>query len=193
MPSTASPFGLRPYSHPSGVGVRTTEAGTIATGYATAIYQYAPIRIDPGHGEIILCAAGSRAIGCFLGVDYTDTNGRRQFANKWTASTTATNIVAYYTRDQKLRYTIQSTAAVNLTDMGAELDWSTATAGNATTGMSTVAADVAALTPQGNAGLRIIGLAPDINNAWGDTYTNLIVEISEHQDTADRVGYGSST
>ena len=185
MPSTASANGLRPFNHPSGVGVRTTEAGTILTGYGTAIYQYDPVKITAA-GDINVCAAGDRMIGSFLGVEYTDTNGSRQFANKWTASTSATSIVAYYMRDQKLRYQIQSTAALNLSDMGSQYDI-VYTAGNATTGLSAVALDQT--SSAANAGLRVIGLAPNIDNAWGDTYTNVIVEISEHQDTADRAGY----
>ena len=192
MPSTAGPFGLQPVYHPSGT-VRP-EAQTIESGYATTIYQYAPVKIDPGHGTVALAAAGARAIGTFMGVEYLDTATNRQtFSNKWTASVTATNIVAYVTRDQLIRYMIQSNAAVQITNMGAQLDWSTATSGNSTTGLSSVSADVSSLTPQGSAGLRIVGLYPGIDNAWGDTYTNILVEISEHQDTADRVGYGSTT
>lgn len=186
MPSTATPQGLRPFNHPSGVGVRTTEAGTILTGYATNILQYAPVRIATD-GSLEIAAAGTRGCGTFLGVEYTDSNGRRQYANQWTASTAGTAIVAYYTRDQKLRYIVQSSATLALTDMGKQYDWGTATNGNTTTGLSTVTLD--ATTSASNAGLRVIGLAPTMSNAWDDTYVDVIVEIAEHQDTADVAAY----
>ena len=32
-----------------------------------------------------------------------------------------------------------------------------------------------------NASLRVIGITPYPNNAWGDTYTIAQVQISEHQ------------
>lgn len=192
MPTTASPYGLRPVYHPSGRVPQ--ERGTIESGYATAIYRYTPVKILPGHGTLNVAAAGERAVGSFLGCEFTLTaTGKRTYSPQWPASTAATEIVAYYTRDQLIRYEIQSSAAVAVTDMGAQLDWGTATAGNATTGMSEVNANVAALTPQGDAGLRIVDVGLEPDNAWGDTYTNIIVEISEHQDTADRAGYGSST
>jgi hypothetical protein len=186
MPSTASPFGLRPAYHPSGT-IRP-EAGTILSTYATGIYQYAPIKIGTD-GTVQLGAAGDHIIGCFMGVEYTDATGRRVLSNQWVAATTGTNIVAYYTRDPNIVYEIQSTAAVALADMGSQADWSTATAGNATTGLSSVALDASTLSATAAAGLRIIGLGREANNAWGDTYTNVLVQIAEHQDVATEGGY----
>lgn len=185
MPSTASPFGLRPAYHPSGV-IRQ-EAGTILTGYATNILQFAPVRIATD-GTLEIAAAGTRAIGCFLGVEYDDTaSGRRVLTNHWTASTAATNIVAYYTRDPAIIYEIQSDATMAVATMGSQYDWNTATAGNTTTGLSEVTLDVGA--GAANAGLRVVGVGQEPNNAWDDSFVNVFVEISEHQDVADVAQY----
>ena len=189
MSNVASPFGLRPAYHPSGV-IRN-EAGTITTGYASNIFQHSPIAIV-ADGSIQLAAAAARALGSFLGVEWTDTDGRRRVSNKWTASTAGTSIVAYYTRDQNIVYEIQSSATLAQADIGSQANWTANNtgSGNTTTGLSNIALDQATLTNVGNAGLRILGLAPDMDNAFGDTFVNVYVQIAQHQDVADRVAYG---
>lgn len=179
MSNTAAPFGLKPAWHPSGV-IRQAQS-TIASGYATNIYQYYPVKIVAA-GQLEAAAAGDRAVGVFLGVEYTDTNGRRQLTNRWTASLVATDIVAYYTFDPAIVYQIQANASLTIAAMGQQYDWS-ALAGSSVTGLASVALDVSSAAA--NAGLRVIGLNPDPDNAWGDTYPTVQVQISEHQYVAD--------
>lgn len=186
MPSAAAPFGLRPVFHPSGT-IRP-EQGTITTGYATTIYENAPIKIGTD-GTIQLAAAGERAIGSFVGVSYLASDGRPIVSNRWTASVAGTEILCWYTRDQNIVYEIQNAGSVTQADLGNQADWTTATAGNATTGLSSVAMSNT-LTDSANAGLRIVGFGREVNNAPGDAFTNVYVQISEHQDVADRVAYG---
>lgn len=192
MASTAAPYGLIPANHPSGV-VRPF-AMTILSGYATTIYQNAPVKIVPsstGEGTIAVATAGDSDgfIGTFQGVEFTDSDGRRRVSNKWTASTAATDIVAYVTIDQTITYEIQSNAALNVTDIGKQYDF-TAPAGNTTTGLSSQALDVASVvTSGGTAQLRLIGIVPGPNNNWGDTYVDALVQIVEHQNTAVKNAY----
>jgi len=185
MSSVNAPFGLKPSYHPSGEIRPIT--GSIATGYTSNIFLYSPVAYN--NGVIELAAAGSRAIGTFLGVQWTDTRGRRQFSNYWPASTSGTEIVCWLTSDQATVYQIQSTAAINEDDIGEQADWSTnnTSSGNTTTGLSSVTIGTPAAS--GNAGLRIIGLTANPDNAWGDTYTVVNVQISEHQNTADVAAY----
>ena len=188
MPSTASPYGLKPVYHPSGT-IRTV-ASTIATGYATSLLQFAPVALAAaGDVGIVIGTVGNRIVGVFMGVEYTDTDGRRRVSNQWTASTTATDIVAYYTDDPAIVYEIQSDAAVVSADVGSQADWTTATAGSTTTGLSSVALSASTLTSTANAGLRVIGVGREPNNAWADTFTNVLVQISEHQMIADRAAF----
>lgn len=179
MSSVASPWGLRPAWHPSGC-IRQAQ-GTIASGYGTNIFQFSPVQILAA-GQLAVAAAGARAVGVFLGVEWTGADGRRRVSNMWTASTTGTEIVAYYTFDPDLVYEIQADASVTIAGMGQQYDW-TALAGNTTTGLSSVALDVA--TAGANAGLRVIGLNPGPDNAFGDSFPLLQVQISEHQYRAD--------
>lgn len=187
MSATSAPFGLRAANHPSGV-VRPT-AMTITSGYATTIYENQPVKIIPsstGEGTIGAAAVGDRFIGTFCGVEWTDTDGRRRVSNRWTASTAGTDIVCYVTRDPAIIYEIQSNAALTVADIGKQYDF-TAASGSAVVGMSTQMLDVASAAA--NASLRLLGITPGPDNAWGDTYVVAQVQISEHQNVADVAAY----
>lgn len=186
MSTVSQPFGLRPSYSPSGV-VRPT-AYSIATGYSANILQNQPVKIGTD-GNIQAAAIGDRFIGTFQGVEFTDSDGRRRVSNKWTASTAATDIVAYVTLDPTIVYEIQANGSIAVTDIGKQADFTTITAGSVTTGLSALMLDTATLTDSGNASLRIIDLAPAPDNVFGDNFTIVQVQIAEHQNVADRAAY----
>jgi hypothetical protein len=188
MSSTSAPFGLRPAYSPSGV-IRPA-AYTILTGYASNIFQNQPVKIVPsstGEGTIAAAAIGDRFIGTFQGVTWTDSDGRYRVSNKWTASTAGTDITAHVTLDPTIVYEIQSNAALAVTDIGKQFDFTTITAGSSTTGLSQLMLDVASAAA--NASLRLIGITKGPDNNWGDTYVIAQVQISEHQNVADVAAY----
>ncbi len=181
-----APFGLRPAYSPSGV-IRPT-AFTITSGYAANIFQNQPVRIAPAtaggetEGTIVASAVGAPFIGTFQGVEFTDSDGRRRVSNKWTASQVGTDVVAYVTLDPTIVYEVQSNAALAIADIGKQYNL-TAIAGNTTTGLCSQALDVS--SSAANASVRLIGITPGPDNAWGDTYVIAQVQISEHQFVAD--------
>lgn len=188
MSSVSQPFGLRPVYSPSGT-VRPT-AYSILTGYASNILQNQPVKIvtsSTGEGTIAAAAIGDRFIGTFQGVEFTDTDGRRRVSNKWTASLAATDIVAYVTLDPTIVYEIQSNAALNVTDIGKQYDFTTIGTGSTVVGISQMMLDVASAAA--NASFRLIGITPGPDNNWGDTYVIAQVQISEHQNVADVAAY----
>ena len=188
MTTTAQPFGLRPSSHPSGV-IRPV-AYTIASGYATNIYQNQPVRIAPAtsggqtEGTIVAAATGEAFIGTFQGVEFTDSDGRYRVSNKWTASTSATTITAYVTSDPAIVYEVQTNANVVAADIGKQYDFANQSSGNSTTGLSSAALDVASAAS--NASVRLIGLSTAVEDSATDTYLTVEVQISEHQFVADK-------
>lgn len=184
MSATSAPFGLRAVYSPSGV-VRP-QAMTILTAYASNILQNQPVKIGT-NGTVEAAAIGERFIGTFSGVEFTDTDGRRRVSNKWTASTSATDIIAYVTLDPTMVYEIQSNAALAVSNIGEQFDFTTISAGSTTTGLSQLMLDVA--SSAANASLRLIGITPGPDNNWGDTYVIAQVQISEHQNVADRAAY----
>ena len=184
MSTTSQPFGLRPVFSPSGV-VRPT-AYAIVTGYTSNILGNQPVKIGTG-GNIEAAAIGDRFIGTFQGVEFTDTDGRRRVSNKWTASTSATEIVAYVTLDPTIVYEIQANATMTVANIGEQYDYTVITAGSTVVGLSQMMLDVASTAT--NASLRVIGLSPGPDNAWGDNFPIVEVQISEHQNVADRIAY----
>jgi len=184
MSSTSAPFGLRAVYSPSGV-VRPT-AMTILTAYAVNILQNQPVKIGT-NGTIEAAAIGDAFIGTFSGVEFTDTDGRRRVSNKWTASTSATDIIAYVTLDPTLVYEIQSNAALAVSNIGEQYNTTAISAGSTTTGLSQLMLDVSTSTT--NAQLRLIGITPGSDNNWGDTYVIAQVLISKHQNVANIAAY----
>ncbi len=185
MSTTSAPFGLQPIYHDS--GEERPVQTNIDVGYTTNIYLYSPVKLVDG--LLNLAAVGDRSIGTFLGVRYVDVNGRPVFSNKWVAQAGATDIVAWYTRDPYIVYSIQANATLTIEAIGEQYDWTTndTNAGNLTTGLSSVMLDVASAAA--NAGLRVIGLTDSPLNAWGDAFPVVQVQISEHQNVADQVAY----
>lgn len=159
---------------------------TILSTYGANILQNQPVKIGT-NGTIEAAAIGERFIGTFSGVEFTDTDGRRRVSNKWTSGLVATDIIAYVTLDPTLVYEIQTNAAIDVLDIGEQFDFTTITAGNATVGLSQLMLDVA--SSAANASLRLIGITPGPDNNWGDTYVIAQVQISEHQNVADRAAY----
>lgn len=186
MPATSRPFGLRPVNHPSGV-IRPV-AMSILTGYGVNILQDQPVKIGT-NGTIEAAAIGERFVGSFQGVEFTDSEGRRRVSNRWVASTAATDIIAYVTVDPATVYEIQSSATIAVTDIGSQADFTTITAGSAVTGMSQLMLDAATLTTVGNASLKILNASPGPDNAFGDAFVILQVQIAEHQFVADRIAF----
>ena len=181
-----APFGLRPAYHPSG-SVRP-QAFTLVDNYSSSLLQNQPVKLA-ADGTLAPAAIGDPFIGTFQGVEFTDSDGRRRVSNKWIASTTGTQIVAYETTDPLIVYEIQSNAAINVTNISNQFNTGTITAGSTTTGLSAVVLDVSTLTDSGSAQMRLIGITPGPDNAFGDTYVICQVEISEHQYVADKVAF----
>lgn len=186
MSTTSQPFGLRPAFSPSGV-VRPT-AYVILSGYAANILQNQPVKIGT-NGTVEAAAIGDRFIGTFQGVEFTDSDGRRRVSNKWTASTLGTETNAYVTLDPTIVYEIQANGSIAVTDIGKQADFTAITAGSTVTGLSALMLNTATLTDTGNASLRVIDVAPGPDNNFGDSFTIVQVQISEHQNVADRAAY----
>jgi hypothetical protein len=184
MSSTSAPFGLRPAFHPSGLDRAQALAGGIVSGFATDIYKGAPIRYNStagtsvAAGTITNAAAGAVWTGAFSGVEFTDTTGRRRVSNYWPASTTyqTGSCVAYFYNDQNIVYEIQTDATIAQTSLGGEYNFSattglTVTSGSSTTGLSSTCLGVSTAVANGAQGdMRVVDIAPYVDNAWGDAY-----------------------
>ena len=182
MSSSNAPFGLRPAFHPSGLDRAQALAGGIVSGYGSAILKGQPVKYATG-GVIQPAAAGEAFVGAFAGVEWTDTTGRRHVSNNWPASTAyqTGSCVAYFYADQNIVYEIQAAGTLDQSSIGDEADLSNTTAGSTTTGLSQATLSTTLVGAGLTAQCRILDLAPYPDNAWGDDYVIVRVNISEYQ------------
>ena len=180
MTATSAPFGLRPEQTSIGYGTRgvTALSGGLASGYNTAIYMHQPVKFL-STGLIAPAAAGDSIVGTFIGVEYTDANGRRQVSNNWVANTVATEVVVYFTSDPDIVYEIQCDGSLARTSIGDMADLSNATNNGGGFSQATLSST---LVGAGNsATFQIIDKSLAVDNDWGDSYTVVRVRINEHQ------------
>ena len=181
MSATASPFGLRPVSHPSGTIRLSQLAGGVASAYGTALYTNTPIKRHTD-GTLIATATGAdETIGVFAGCEFSS-SGKRFVLPYWPAAQTydAGTMIAYYTSDPHITYEAQADGSIALTANGESINLANTSQGSVYTGQSTQA--LTATTTGASAGtFQIVNLAPYDDNAWGDAYTILRVKISTYQ------------
>lgn len=191
MSATNAPFGMRPAFHPSGLDRATALAngipivstsGNVNLGYATTILKGQPVKFATS-GVLNVAAAGDAFVGCFAGVEWTDSTGRRRISNYWPASESflTSSVVAYFYNDPNIVYEIQTDATVDQTILGAECDLSNTTAGSTTTGLSQCTLNATPVAAGSTAQMRVINLAPYADNAWGDDYVIVQTQIAEYQ------------
>ena len=189
MSSTLAPFGLRPAFHPSGLDRAQALAGGIVSGYASNILKGQPVQYGTTAnsgtlGTIVAAAATGAIAGAFAGVQWTDTTGRARISNYWPANTayTAGTCVAYFYNDQNIVYEIQADGSMAQTTIGNEFNFTNITAGSTTTGLSQATLGSGTAVGNGTQGqLRVVDLAPYVDNAWGDSYTIVRVVVANSQ------------
>ena len=184
MSAISAPFGLRPAFFPTGLERAQALANGIPSGYASNILKGQPVSYLANNGVIQPVTSTEAFSGSFQGVEWTDTTGRRRVSNYWPASTTAIagSVIAYFYNDQQIVYEIQGDASLAQTSVGNEYNFSNLTAGSATTGLSQCTLGVSTAVGSGNNGqMRVVDLAPYVDNAWGDAYTVVRVQISKPQ------------
>jgi hypothetical protein len=198
MSATSAPFGLRPAFHPSGLDRAQALTNGITSGLAVNILKGQPVvysvaatvgSTGAANGTIIPAAtpgnsaasSGYQVIGAFDGVEWTDTTGRHRVSNYWPASTAYLNdgkMVAYFYNDEKIVYEIQADGSIAQTAIGDEYNFSNITAGSTTTGLSQATLASASAQANGAQGqMRVVDIAPYVDNAWGDAYTIVRVTL----------------
>ena len=187
MSATSAPFGLRPAFHPSGLDRAQALAGGITSGYATQILKGQPVAYSASAGVIVPVTANSTNAawsGAFAGVQWTDTTGRARVSNYWPANTayTAGTCTAYFYNDNNIVYEIQADGSMAQTTIGNEYLFTNVTNGSSTTGLSQATLGASTAVGNGSQGqMRVVDLAPYVDNAWGDSYTIVRVVNSNSQ------------
>lgn len=168
MANNDAAFGLRPYKM-LGAGANTSgimsfpiqTSGTAGT--SSVIYQGTPvIPLANGLIDIVGAAAGGTVpiLGAFMGVRYTDLNGKPTFTNKYpgTASLkSSTEATALIAANPDQLFLINCNAAAADSVRNANANFATATSGDSTTGISTAELAVSTAATTNTLNLRIVG------------------------------------
>jgi hypothetical protein len=105
-------------------------------------------------------------------------------SNYWPANTAviAGSVVAYFYNDQNIVYEIQADGSMAQTTLGNEYNFTNVTSGSTTTGLSQATLGSATAAGNGVQGqMRVVDLAPYVDNAWGDSYTVVRVVNAQSQ------------
>ena len=186
MSAVSAPFGLRPSFHPSGLDRAIALANGIVSGYPTGILKGQPVALDTS-GNIIAATSTNAYQGAFAGHEWTDVSGRRQIGNQWIANTAyiAGSQVTYYYSDPNIVYDIQANGSLAQTSIGDQANFASIAAGSTTTGLSQCMISTSLVGSGAVGDLRIINLSPGIDNAWGDAYVVVQVQVSRSQYVAN--------
>jgi len=184
MSATALTFGFIPQMHPTGKA--RANLFTIATGYAANLFKYAPVTLD-ANGTITAGATNADLIGVFAGCEYVDANGVPTMSPYWPTGTAATNIKAYVWTDPNIVYTVCANGSIAQTAIGDQADLVNPTTGSTATGLSasTLNSSLAGASSQGQ--FRIIGFDASPNNAVGDAYTVVQVQLARSEFVSNKV------
>lgn len=181
MSATNAPFGVRVVYHPSGV-IRTRTLTGFSTIPASAVYRGDLVKLTGGTDVASIIAANDAAFGVFDGCRYTDSTGRPTYSPFWPASLSGVTNIEWYVIpfDPLMECEIQAGGSIANTAIGDSADIVIA-AGNANTGVSGSYMNTTLKGAAAVGNFRILGAAPYVDNAFGDSYTIVRVQIAKNQ------------
>lgn len=179
MANVDAAIGFVPIKRIGGGDIRLGQY-TIANAYNTALGAGDPVQLT-GTGRNIEKAAATNEdnIGVFVGCHYVDSQGNQVWSEYWPASTSTKNsagATALVVDDPFVVFRIQ-TDTLAAGDIGALADWDAGTP-SAVTRLSGVEL-VASVTGQTGKSIRILGLSPIPDNAYG-AHAKADVVFAEH-------------
>jgi hypothetical protein len=186
MSQLAAPFGFRPIYHPTGLDRGILRY--IAPAYGFVLYKGMPVALDT-NGTIKQAVGAADLLGIFAGCEFIDASGKPNFQNFWPAAQTiqaGTVPRAYVWEDPATVFEVQGVGPIPMTAIGDQADAANIAAGNSMTGLSSAA--LGALVGAGVQGqFRILDISKYEDNAAGDPFTVVQVQIARHQMVSNKV------
>ena len=183
MANVSEKFGLRPYRKLDGTPlVGAQNRYTIASGYATAIYQ--GDLVEPkGTGNIEKHGANTSdaVVGVFNGCFYTDpTTQKPTFKNFYPGSIAASDITAFVIDDPDAVFLVDADAAFTRADLYKNYSV-TNTTGVTATGISKAQLDVSVSGVTATFAIQAIDISQDPDNSdTSNANANVLVRINNH-------------
>jgi hypothetical protein len=183
MSNQVEKFGLRPYRKLDGTPlVGAQNRYTIASGYATAIFQGdMVIPVTGGNVERYPGNTSTAVVGVFNGVFYTDpTTQKPTFKNFYPGSVAASDITAFVVDDPDAVFLVDADATFARADLFQNYSL-TAVSGNTKTGNSLQQLDVSESGTNATFIVQAIDISQDPDNSdTSSANANILVRINNH-------------
>ena len=183
MSNQVEKFGLRPYRKLDGTPlVGAQNRYTIASGYATAIFQGdTVIPVTGGNVERYPGNTSTAVVGVFNGVFYTDpTTQKPTFKNYYPGGVAASDITAFVVDDPDAVFLIDADATFARADLFQNYSV-TAVSGNTKTGNSLQQLDVSESGTNATFIVQAIDISQDPDNSdTSSANANILVRINNH-------------
>lgn len=182
MSTSATPYGLKPISHDSADVRPKALDGGISTGYASAIYFQSPVTLSTT-GLLNVATTTSLLCGSFAGCRYKpDSTSLYVESQYWPASATyvAGSMTAYVFGfyDNNALFRVQANGSLTADSIGDQGALVNPSSGQNQFSVASINSTLVGAT--NTAQLRIVDVYPVANNSWGDSYTDVIVQIAGH-------------
>ena len=183
MANVAEKFGLRPYRKLDGTPlVGAQNRYTIASGYATAIYQGDLVEpLTSGNIQKHGANTSDAVVGVFNGCFYTDpTTQKPTFKNFYPGGIAADDITAFVIDDPDAVFLIDADEAFTRADLFRNYSV-TNTTGVTQTGISKAQLDVSVSGTATTFAIQAIDICQDPDNSdTGNANANILVRINNH-------------
>ena len=183
MANVSEKFGLRPYRKLDGTPlVGAQNRYTIASGYATAIYQGDLVEpLTSGNIQKHGANTSDAVVGVFNGVFYTDpTTQKPTFKNFYPGGIAADDITAFVIDDPDAVFLVDADAAFTRADLYKNYSV-TNTTGVTATGISKAQLDVSVSGVTATFAIQAIDISQDPDNSdTSNANANVLVRINNH-------------
>jgi hypothetical protein len=175
-----APYGFQPVRHRYGGTVRTFALrGGIASTYAANVFRGSPVKQVTG-GTYELSAATETTISAVFAGWLPEDGGVYNEGRYWKSGQTYSKAPIFLFWDiQDIIFSVQGAGSIAQTALGDACDHVQGT-GNTRSGQSGAYLASGSLAGAGNsAQWKIVDIDPATDNAWGDTYTKVLVIANE--------------
>ena len=182
MANVSEKFGLRPYRKLDGTPlVGAQNRYTIASGYATAIYQGDLVEpLTSGNIQKHGANTSDAVVGVFNGCFYTDpTTQKPTYKNYYPGSIAASDITAFIVDDPDAVFLIDADEAFTRADLFRNYSV-TNTTGVTQTGISKAQLDVSVSGTATTFAIQAIDICQDPDNDQTGANANVLVRINNH-------------
>jgi hypothetical protein len=184
MSTTATPYGFRPLGLLGGGDwSNSIRHIKMTNSYGTSIFYGDVVKVvATGTVEKDSGTTTMTPVGIFVGCSYTDPGSSQPtYSQMWTASTSATDIMAYVVDDPNIVFQGQGDATLAQTALGNNVAV-VQTAGSTSIGTSKNAIDSSTIAATKTLPVRILGFIDGPNATVGDSFTDVLCKFNSGGD-----------